>query len=171
MEFYNHFYIYSYSIRKIKSLLKNVVPRTDDERQAFNYWSLFVEKFNNVDYKHLFISESRKNKLDVSSSFLDVILKSNFKLYIFNIYQNVDINSKYDIVYVSNISEWLLNNIGGFSAFENNLYNLLNDRGMVLASHVSYSGVADDELLAFQKRFQYEELDQEKILGYVYRKK
>lgn len=172
IEYCGRFYISSYSVGKIKKILKCVVPRNRYEKMALKYWNLFVEKISSSEFKHLVITGGRKNLIKNVDLISERLLDDNYKLYNFDIFQKKKINSKYDIVYVSNISEWVLNNVRDFSVYENNLYNLLNDGGIVLSSHVTYSGVAEDELKAFQSRFQYEELGEgRKSLGYIYRRK
>ena len=171
IQYYGKFYISSYSIKKLKSILKYVVPKNRNEKLALEYWNLFIKRISSSEFKRLFITGGRKNIIKNIDLILDKLLEYNYKLYNFDIFQRKKINSKYDIIYVSNISEWISNNVRVYSVYENNLYNLLNDGGFVLSSHVSYGGVAEDELQVFQRRFQYEELgDNESSLGYVYKK-
>ena len=175
---YNHcFYLNSFKVSKIKKILASVTPKNDDEAMALSYWKLFVKRFHGNQLRYMLLNDNSYNNIDD----LDLIVKKlklrNFKTYNFDICETVNIDSKYDIIYTSNISEWLAKSFRKFNIYESNLYNLLSDNGIVLSSHVSWNQVGCDELYVFQKYFDYKDIScvlksGRKInFGYVYKKR
>lgn len=89
---------------------------------------------------------------------------------------NVDISleelylgKKYDIIYKSNISDYVNGSEKVLSVFRDNLYNLLNDDGIIISSNLCYDYCYANEFGVFGSLFNYELLDNGK--GFIYRKR
>ena len=140
----------------IKQLLEIVKPKTEEEKESLSFWKKFINRFEIDDINELFCS----------SSFYQV-----------DISEKIDtIPNKYDIVYVSNIRDWIRRRNKAWNVYSDNLYNLLNNNGIVLCSNVVTGGPTEEEKRIFEKNFEYKELDERKTLsifsfkrpGYVY---
>lgn len=123
----------------IYKILDLVVPKTEDEMNAYNYWKVFVSK-NFIDYSRFFYFTNYFKITDVN---LDKIkrrlMERNFTFY------NVDISKpwihdkKYDVIITSNISDYIPKTIDSFICYRDNLCNLLKDDGIVLCSKIGYN--------------------------------
>ena len=161
--------------------------------------------------KEQFISETKKLGINISvdtlsklEEYYNILVEENNKLEdlskiqkrlnysLPNIY-NTDISKEniikkqYDVIYTSNISEWLYSNEGifvpynesSFVTYRDNLYDLLNNNGIVIMSNYGKYGATYPELRTFREKFEYMELPVTKIVpryyeespGYVYIKK
>ena len=86
-----------------------------------------------------------------------------------NLLSGVDIDDRYDIIMISNITEWTRDNIQ-LTNLSQNLYQLLNKDGIVLCSRFnSFPEKFDNEKRIFEKNFEL--YDYGKSIGYSYIKK
>ena len=123
----------------IKELLNSVNPKNETELKAYEYWSLFINKFNS-DALHRFFHSPYNNgtykKMD-TSLLLDKIDNDDFDFYNIDISRLVDLEKKYDFIYTSNLSDYI--NDERLTIYRDNLYNHLNRGGIVLSSNLSGS--------------------------------
>ena len=164
----------------IKQLLEIVKPKTEEEKESLSFWKKFINRFEIDDINELFCSSSFYNLRESpedSSALKEKISKQNPSFYQVDISEKIDtIPNKYDIVYVSNIRDWIRRRNKAWNVYSDNLYNLLNNNGIVLCSNVVTGGPTEEEKRIFEKNFEYKELDERKTLsifsfkrpGYVY---
>lgn len=67
--------------------------------------------------------------------------------------KHVRINKKYDVIYASNVVDWIW--WDELEKYRDNLYRLLNDNGMVICSIVGSRGPTSHEKEVFEKNFDY----------------
>ena len=106
------------------------------------------------------------NKIKDISSLNKVLDKSEVNFYNVDISNPVEINKKYDIVYVSNIQDYIPRDVHNFVIYEENLKRLLKDNGVVVSANVRYFGPCDEESIVFKPDFKYHDLGN--IVGYTY---
>lgn len=137
LKYLNSFYPpRNFSSDFVRELLELVKPDTYDEEIAFKYWKKFVEKFestnnlfNNGGWAHF--------KNDDISTLREKLLDKDFDFYNIDISKKINIKKKYDVIYTSNISEYL--SPSSLRVYRNNLYKLLNREGLVLSSSLLYN--------------------------------
>ena len=78
--------------------------------------------------------------------------RDNFEFYNIDLSSCLDINKKYDFVFVSNIVDYVDN----LELYRDNLYNLLNDNGVVICSNVGTYDCHNAQRVVFEKKFRYE---------------
>ena len=139
----------TYSIKKetelFKYLLSQVKPVSDDEKMAYEYWEMVLKKsitmwksgigyfFRNILCRG---DTNKKNNLSDLTVIKRRISNNNFIFYNFDIYEeNLKISKKYDVLFVSNILEYATYR-NEVNIFKNNVYNLLNDDGILVLSNV-----------------------------------
>ena len=150
----------------INSLLKIVKPKTEEEQLSYNYWLQVINLFKK-DIDLLFFDEyPMSNKIKDISSLNKVLDKSEVNFYNVDISNPVEINKKYDIVYVSNIQDYIPRDVHNFVIYEENLKRLLKDKGVVVSANVRYFGPCDEESIVFKPDFKYHDLGN--IVGYTY---
>ena len=177
-EYYPEF---TFSISFIKKLLGMVKIKTDEEKEAFNYWCKYIDLFNDKMSEKLFyksgfdvineISDITKirNKVDNRLTFYNMNLGDEF----------IPVRKKYDFVYTSNISDYICHSIKGFTVYRDNLEQLINDDGAILSVNLRKLGFEENDIerKVFSEVFDIEELpeiersDFKLPAGKIYRKK
>lgn len=181
IEYFDRFYPLDdeFSISKvIGDLVKLVKPKSDNEVKALTFWKTFLSYYSHYDISALF---ENVGTYGVVVKDLDR-LKEKINTYDSNFYnidisQRFDLDKKYDIVFVSNIYDWIIddnNSYGAFTVYRDNLYRVLNNNGLVLCSNVFCENDYSSEAEIFSKYFDFEKLPMNGLLyppGYVYRKR
>lgn len=165
----------------IERLLKRVRPKTEEEYNAYNYWKEYIKKYHFDRYSiHRLEVEKPNRKSPIDN--LDKI-KSNTKLRNINFYNidiardNLSLNKKYDVIYVSNIVDWLCFDQKLYRSLANNLYNLVEDDGFIICADLGKTGepgiIEAEEMLKKYELFDLPGLEFGQISkpGYCYRKK
>ena len=168
----------------IEYLLEMVKPITEQENESLLYWKKFIRYFpkNSIIklFKHKSLTDEKTHSMDMD--ILDKRLSAgNPVFYNIDISEKINkkIDNKYDVIYVSNIRDWIISKSNLWHFYCENLYNLLNDNGVVLSSNVISNGPWGEEIGSFEKNFDYKILSgnaTHSILefespGYIYTKK
>lgn len=164
-------------------LFSSVKPCSDLESDALIYWKKYFIEYDYGYCLEMFsFSDSlveENNKLEDLSVVKEKLNNSLPNIYNTDISKENIIKKQYDVIYTSNISEWLYSNESSFVTYRDNLYDLLNNNGIVIMSNYGKYGATYPELNAFKEKFEYRELPVTKIVpryyeespGYVYTKK
>lgn len=165
MEHLNSFYPKDYFDKSyIINLLSVVVPKTKEEKDSYDFWSKFVNKFF-IDLGRFFYSN---NCFRIEDYDLEKI-KSRLANRDFN-YYNLDISSewnhdkKYDVIVTSNISDYIPKKVDSFVCYRDNLDNLLRDDGIILCSKIG-QGTSSCERDTFKEKFIRRSFPKEWICG------
>lgn len=129
------------------------------EEMAYKYWSLYTEqavgrigasifKFSWVEYDNvvndvLQMRELLRNK------------ELNFTQE--NISETIDKSKKYDVIILSNILEYFSFDIGRLKRVRDNLFDILEDDGQIVASHLMDYNTAPSEVEVFSSKFEHRE--------------
>lgn len=153
---------YNFNINFIKNLLCHVKIRDEDEKDAFNYWCKYIELFNDKMSNKLFYRGIFEdvNKLDDFSRIREK-LNNQFVFYDVNLGdKNLPIRKKFDLVYISNISDYIPHNINSFIVYRDNIERLLKDGGKILSVNLRKLGFGEKDLEKelFSEIFNFEEL-------------
>ena len=180
INYYDSFYPRDFINKNfVLSVLKRVKPKTEDEQIAYDYWKKFAyyfEYYPKALLETLFIKHGtffNNEIIDLKNikSFLDT---GNIDFKNIDISSdNISIDKKYDIIYVSNIIDYL-SYIYVIWTYRDNLYKLLSDDGIIISSYVLSCERKKDEKIAFSRKFNFEELvdsESNEKVGYVYTKK
>lgn len=170
---------FKFDIDFIKQLIKNVVPRDENEASALEYWKMFVEKYTDDNIDNLFYlpddrNDLRKNNILNVSRIKKRLLDDDFIFYDKDFSWNVDVDEKYDLIYVSNIPEWIYYKQGiiHLEIFKYNLLRALNKGGLVLGTNISLKELPDSMRRLFRDSFslKYIEGKNNYLDGYQYKK-
>lgn len=185
IEIFNMFNIpYDIKISQVKELLKEVEPKDDNEKNAYKFWVEYVRLCEKMNYRFQYLAASFLPSIDNTIANLDK-LKENLKVRDFSFYnfdiasKSFQINKKYDVVYVSNIIDWLLEDEEECTNLVENLNNLLEDDGIVICADLAECGPGKVEINHYNQLFNYKSLPitriniNEKVYipGYCYQKK
>ena len=168
----------------IIKLLKEVNPKTAEEKEAYKYWKEYFKKYFYMKYALLNLQgekPNRKNIIDNLDKIKSSIKGRNFNFYNINLAsKHLKLNKKYDVIYTSNIIDWLFYDLRLYEIYAKNLNNLLEDDGLIICSDLNREGACKYELDIMEKYFEYKALPNKnrKILsydasspGYTYKKK
>ena len=166
----------------IYELLRYVSPDSQDEEDAYLFWRDYIQNVFPFDNAELFYTNAHRNDLLDMKLLREKLEYSKPTFYHIDLFKDVDIPKKYDLVITSNIFEYGRNNILKITTCRDNMIKILKDKGEVISSHlIHYSEdpfyVREKEL--FDKYFDYKEFPyyHEPIfkkkfpLGYQYIKK
>ncbi len=150
----------------IEDLLSIVKLESEDEEFALLYWKMFISNYSVDSMKALFNfnnSSMNYNRMEDVSELREKIQGKKPVFYNLDITEDVSrqVNKKYDVVYVSNIRNWI--NISGKSweQYRNSLYYLLGDKGVILCSNVVSEGPYEKEDIIFRRNFIFKNLGRE----------
>ena len=96
---------YNMNTKYIESLLELVEVKSNDEKNAYNYWKKFVNSYDVRCSDFLFISSflDLDEHLYDDSGLFEKIEKYQPRFYHIDIAGHININSKYDIIYTSKV--------------------------------------------------------------------
>lgn len=150
-------------IRKIIELHKN------ERIQVYKFWDYILKRIGDVPlyYSNLFVYspypysvpyENDTNKL------IEILKDKQPSFKNINLFERNTSNKKYDVIVLSNILEYMFTTEDEEikSIVLNNIYNLLEDDGIIISSNLFNNSDTEDELLL--SLFEYEE----GIKGYNY---
>lgn len=163
LKYYNQFYPrIPLDKNYISEILHFVKVESSEEQKAFDYWSKLLDLVDSSMLDSLFFYEGAylENMSEDVIKINNSVERDNFSFQNIDISCKMNLQKKYDIVVVSNIFDWLLlkNNLTALETYRDNLYNLLNDGGIVLSSNVGSSGASKSQRIIFEKNFEYYKL-------------
>ncbi len=155
----------------INKLLESVKPSSKNELIAYRYWSKYIKRFNSKQiYRLFFYPYDRKlyNDIDVSS-LLQRIDMDNPNFYNKDISRIFDIPESYDLIYTSNLSDYLDGD--RIHIYRDNLYKHLNKGGIILSSCIC-SGPDKKQHQIMKYSFKHKDIvDDGNYIGYYYKKR
>lgn len=164
--------------RYLKKLLSYVEPKNTLEKDAYEFWRVFSIVFYDKNI-NIFDTKVKVNEflfdIDQLSKYVE---KYNYCFYNINLFKKQSLRKKYDVIYTSNITDWVSPN-DSFKIYRNNLFKLLNKDGIILSSCINKAKPSRSELRIMEKNFDYHSLNPAfhkltstyRCLGYYYVKK
>ena len=158
----------------IENLLNSVEPSDEMEKNAYDYWNLFISKFSNRSIKSLFLTDNDMFDNSIDLKDLGEKIDRKYDFYNNDMKDKLFIRNKYDFIYLSNLLEWIIRDKDDMIPIRNNLYHLLNDNGYVICSNLCRRGNGGIGALIFEEYFNCYDIPtngEEKSPGYVYIKR
>ena len=155
MKYLNRSYPYrDFGTRYIRDLLCLVTPSSSNEKEAYDYWQKFVDNFDVRCSDFMLISSFLDLDEDLydDTNLFDKIGSYRPKFYNIDLTKKVNIKSKYDIIYTSNIHEYIEDD-NSFKVYRDNLSKMLNRKGIVVSTNVMNDGPYEDERNIMGKKF------------------
>lgn len=141
-------------------IVKEVYPKSVYEAMAKKYWITALSS-NFREYDYFEYSSYYKNfEFQKDEEFISKTLNRDINFTTMDMFKNVSLNKKYDIVILSNMLEYLDGDIESLKIVRNNLQALLNDGGHVICSyiandHLDLNNIKEKSILT-QEELQYE---------------
>ena len=161
MECYDDYYperdLFLSNNRYIFELLKNVSCKSEDELDAYLFWSLYIERVYPFDaFKLYYASCGDKSRIDNVDGLKEIICSKNLNFRQEDLSGVVDKSKKYDIVIISNILEYYSEAPLKLAKCRDNLKDLVKDGGLVITSRLmekSNSSYRERERALFERYF------------------
>lgn len=161
----------------IKELLVLVNYLGAKEEIAYKYWSLYTEQMVGKTGASIFKFSCGKYETVVDDVLKMRNLLRNKELHFIqeNISETIDKSKKYDVIILSNILEYFSYDIGRLERVRDNLFDILEDDGQIIASHLMDCCTAPSEVEVFSSKFKHRDFLPENSNfftgGYCYTKK
>ena len=171
IEFKNRYYPKrNITKRTIQRIISKVVPRSEEENNALMFWKKLYSGHFYSDFIDLFIEDPDldKNIIKRSKEFRNRVINEDINFYNVDISEEFILDKKYDVIYTSNIHDYITYK-PKIERYRDNVYDLLKPGGIVISSNLSHGVCNANELGLFSSKFNYEILDDN--VGYVYKKK
>ena len=163
----------------LKFILPIVTPKDADEEQAIEYWKevanlLDSRRVTSYDLFH-YTGLDYDEKVYDNTNLVNLLNRDQICFSNVDIAQKLRVYRKYDIIYLSNISDYV-NTTGSFDNYRKNLKKLLKKDGVIICSDVCL-WVDHDEVEELEKDFNFNdisittEIDCEKQIGHYYTRK
>ena len=163
----------------LRNLLPKVTPKSVSEQNAIDYWNEFTnildtKKISSEDLFH-YVSVKYDDTIYDNTNLKDLLINDPVCFSNIDIAQKIKSRKKYDIIYTSNISDYV-NITGSFDTFRDNLKKLLRKDGIIICSDISW-GIDSDEIESLEKDFNFHSIktniafDYETQVGHYYTRK
>ena len=163
----------------LEQLLSIVKPSETGEEKAYIYWNSLVKRTKKSIENNLFYRDycyPGNEIYDLSN--LKTVLSNKPVFYNYDLTKKINNKKQYDIVFISNIIEWVFDYRWHVETLVDNLSNLVNKDGKIICTKFSLSGASELEKKYFKKKFDYYPLADyysdeigKWTPGYVYQKK
>ena len=138
----------------VKELLQRVVPENSDEENAYNYWKTILKsKYRKRLSKLIYKSGEADSHIYDLDYLKDRLENYNFKFNSIDITEDCDFEEKYDVIYTSNIVDWIKYDSSLVKKYRDNLYNGLKDNGIVISSLMTSDSI--NEIGIFEEKFKF----------------
>ena len=172
IKYNNELYPNIYNNNHLLRLIKKVKPETELEANAVKFYLRHIKEGTELD--KLFYDIDRQTKGDsliTTARQASPYVEKEPTFYIFNLFEDVDLDKTYDYIYISNILEWAQENRKKLMVAKENLEKLTNNNGIVICSNLNNR---DENAIKKEKRIfnsSFERYDFEDKRGYVYKKR
>ena len=159
-----NYYLPDYVLRSHKpiyELLQKVTCQDENEEEAYLYWCSYIQNFFPPDSVELFYIGSRRNELPNIDLLREKLYCSHPTFYHIDLFQEVTLPKKYDLVITSNIFEYGRSYTRKMVTCRDNMNRILKDKGEIVGTHLIHGdedSYLDSERDIYEKYFEYEEL-------------
>lgn len=174
--YFDLFYPGKLNKKYIKTLLGFVKPQTREEKAALNFWKMYTTFFTDEDTEELFSFSNNYgiNDLDDVSEIRKRIENDDVCFHNVDISKSIDFNKKYDIIFTSNVADYVLQEENQLKLYRDNLSDLLKKGGSIVRCHVVNGRNSKMERRIFLEKFNSQKIpsrSSKKTIGFVYTKK
>ena len=178
IQYNDKFYLENMDNDSLCDLLLKVRPSNESEKLSFEFWKEYIKRFNKNDTEKLFMKCTLpfRNNISDLSTLKGILDKTELNFYNMDIFLDCCLDEEYDIIYKSNISDYI-SDFEVARVYRDNLYKLLKKGGYIISSNLLTNCALCWERIIFDELFDYYELPQYihneefKSPGYVLRKK
>lgn len=154
----------------LKALLREVIPTTEEEKKAYEFFKKHVKEDTEIDklFYDLYAQPQGRALFTKAEELRDCI-DPHLNFYQLDLFKDFYLQATYDIIMISNILEWARKDPKKLEIAHQNLARLVNDNGVVICSKLLYSTKKETEaeIDVFKDDFDYEKTES----GYLYIKK
>lgn len=153
----------------ILSIIDKVNPSIALENDALFFWNELLKSSLDISNLFIFDTDFKKNRIGNLKVIRDIITSREIVFHNIDLSENVCLSKQYDIIYKSNISDYVNGSYNVMKTYRDNLYNMLKDDGLIISSNLCHDYNYANEFGVFSSLFNYELLDNGR--GFIYRKR
>ena len=144
------------SLEFIRNVLSKVVIHSREEEDSLRYWYQFVNEMKQEDTDNLYNSGDNFsiNRLYNFSTLKDKLSNVDIKIFNQNLFGDLFIDGKYDVIFTSNIADYVTPTRENFEKYRDNLDSLLSENGIIISSNVLRSRPTMIERKVFGEMFE-----------------
>lgn len=168
IQYKNKYYITNVNRRSLLKLLSSIKASTEDEEKALYFWKSMIDSYNIKSIFNLFIIDEniKKNTIRNCKRIKEKLEENKLTFYNVDIAKRFRLNKKYDVIYKSNISDYVCNSREVLETYRDNLDSLLTNDGIIISSNLTHDYDYSNEFGIFSEKFNYRLLNNS--IGYVY---
>lgn len=160
----------------IKTLLGFVKPQTSEEKDALRFWKMYIKIFTDEDTEALFSFSNNYgiNDIDDVSEIRKRLENDDVVFRNIDITKSVDFGKKYDIIFTSNVADYVSQDEKCLKLYRDNLDNHLKKGGSIIRCHIVNGRNSRMERRIFLEKFNSHKISSrsnKKTIGFVYTKK
>ena len=168
IQYKNKYYITNVNRRSLLKLLSSIKASTEDEEKALYFWKSMIDTYDIKSIFDLFIFDEniKKNTIRNCKRIKEKLEENKLTFYNVDISKRFRLNKKYDVIYKSNISDYVCNSREVLETYRDNFDSLLKDDGIIISSNLTHDYDYSNEFGVFSEKFNYRLLNNS--IGYVY---
>lgn len=139
----------------IRNVLSMVVVNSKEEENSLHYWYQIVNEMEmgNVDNLYNSGDNFSINRLFNFSLLRNKLSNVDVKIYNQNLFGDLFIDGKYDVIFTSNIADYVAPTRENFEKYRDNLDSLLSENGIIISANVLRSRPTKIESEVFGEKF------------------
>ena len=144
------------SLDYIRKVLSKTVVHSKEEEDSLHYWYSFVNEMEKENTDNLYNSGDNFsiNRLYNFSTLRDKLFNVDIKLFNQNLFGDLFIDGKYDVIFTSNIADYVAPTRENFEKYRDNIDSLLSENGIIISSNVLRSRPTMIEKEVFGEKFE-----------------
>lgn len=159
------------SVSFIKYILKIVNPSNIEEKSAYYFWKKFSNKFSSIELGYLFYFFDTYHDEILDLDYLkNKLLYEKINFYNLDLTTKVNLKKKYDIIYTSNIIDYVPDD--RLRVFRDNLDLLSKDDGIFITTLMNSGKLSKEIMVLFNEMFKLDGVrNTTEAISYVFKKK
>lgn len=155
----------------VNNLLKVVSVKNNDDISAYHFWKKFITEFSSKELRDIFyLFDSRGDEIFDLGIIRNRLMIDKISFYNIDLKDEVNINKTYDIIYTSNIIDYVPQN--KIIDYRDNIDKLLNENGKFITTIMNSGKMKKSIALLFDEKFSlYDERSTYKAASYIFKKR
>ena len=155
----------------IKNMLEIVTPKESDELSAYYFWKKFSNEFSSKELGYLFYySGTYCDEILDLDRIKQKLLYEKINFYNIDLTKKVNIKKKYDIIYTSNIIDYV--SPEKLKIYRDNLEFLSKDDGIFITTLINSGKLSNEIMALFNEIFMLDSVrSTNEAISYIFKKK
>lgn len=160
-----------FDINFVKNLLKVVSIKNSDDISAYYFWKIFINRFSSKELREMFyLFDSKDDEIFDLCVIKNRLNNEKIRFYNIDLRNDVNMNKKYDIIYTSNIIDYVPQE--KIVVYRDNIEKLLKKNGIFITTLINSCKLKNSIVSIFDEKFAlYDNRATDKASSYIYEKR